>query len=945
MSEKMRARVSTPPTRAVVTVFVSALAVALAVVVYGYGQIPFLPAQIHPLYTTAQVTATTHPGLLQALQRCDSNRIKPGPVSSDLQDRTVGHADSLDVPSMLITNATIFTGAKSGNYTYRGDILLQKGVVRGIGTDIPHGKNTTVINARGAWVTPGLDSNELDSNKGPILPYLRSIDGFHTFDERIQRAITHGVTSAQVVSGKANLVGGQSFVVKLRKTSKGSPSSMVINEENGWKYLIQSCNEATRKYGNRPDAIWELRNAYHEAKKVLQLQDSFCAKAEAGLLDSEVYPESLQYEAAVNTLRGKVKVFNVCGEVVDLDNMIQLAEEFDFGISAFLLASEAWLVPGLMKKVIEGGTAIALPGNNYGYSRETYRGSPFAPRVLAGHKFNASVIMMSDETSGGGYIIDEARKAYYFGLTERDALNSITSTAASALGLSHRIGVLKKGSDADVVLWDSHPLQPGANPIQTWIDGIPQGRSPDLNATIPRYMREPKWQKVPLQPNFDKERERAFHMEGVEPFNARNLTGGKVAFKNVTQVWDRKGDGDIEKIYPVGRGPPEPGLVVVEEGVMTCVGEVDLCSTAAHDADHTMDLHGGSISPGLMSFGSRLGLEEFVNEPSTGDGALYNAFAYDVPNALQDAGGMVRAIDGLMFGTRHALTAYRMGVTSATSSLMRPRDIHRSRASDSIVIWGLSTTFRTSAMHAFEPGTIMQDVAALHVRISRPTPAGQGIRRSVSVSEQIAGLRRLLHGWESRDSDTGVWFKRAAEGVIPLVIDVHSADIMTSLIAMKAEVDDRIGGQMRMVFSGASEAHVLAKELHRARIGVILTRLRPTYTEWDGRKILPGPPLSNETTLGVLLEHKVSVAIGVEHPQLAANALFDLRQAVSELRGKVKEHAAYSLTTRNLEELLGVKGMGEEKADLVAFDQGSVLDAGSKAVAVIVTSRGVVDVL
>ena len=101
-------------------------------------------------------------------------------------------------------------------------------------------------------------------------------------------------------------------------------------------------------------------------------------------------------------------------------------------------------------------------------------------------------------------------------------------------------------------------------------------------------------------------------------------------------------------------------------------------------------------------------------------------------------------------------TAYRSGVTLATSF------IKTSAIDDpnTPVISGLSVTFRTGATHALERGAIIQDVAALHVNIGRAHPFG-GL--GISVSTQIAGLRRLLSGWESKDKETGRWFRSAAE--------------------------------------------------------------------------------------------------------------------------------------------------------------------------------------
>jgi len=106
-------------------------------------------------------------------------------------------------------------------------------------------------------------------------------------------------------------------------------------------------------------------------------------------------------------------------------------------------------------------------------------------------------------------------------------------------------------------------------------------------------------------------------------------------------------------------------------------------------------------------------------------------------------------------------TAYRSGVTLATASLVKASSIDDFNAP---VIAGLSAAFRTGAAHALERGAIIQDVAALHVNIARVHPySGRGI----SVSTRIAGLRRLLFGWESTEKETGRWFRKAAEARFP----------------------------------------------------------------------------------------------------------------------------------------------------------------------------------
>ncbi|KAF8826905.1 hypothetical protein HHX47_DHR5000901 [Lentinula edodes] len=814
----------------------------------------------------------------EILRKCNTLHTRPDPstLSSFLQKRTVSdrYDPGMRNMSYLITNATIFTGVKDddGNVqTLTGDLLMTNGIIRALGEDIPRDlvmevdpRKLTVIRANGSWVTPGLvdvnshlgifsspplrGSDDLDSRKGPILPWLRSIDGLHTRDNAFELALAAGVTSAQILTGTSNSIGGQAFVIKLRRTTEGSALSMVVDppyelnatgfgRENPsvWRHLLQSCSDETRRYGNRMDMMWSLRSAYHEARRVMKLQDAFCAKAEAGLWESGVddFPENFQWEMLVDVLRGKVKTD---------------------------------------QPVIN--------------SRE---------------------------------LIDEARKAYHFGLTTDLALTSVTSTPSNALGLGYRMGVLQEGYDADVVMWDSHPLQLGATPVYVWIDGMKQipltkesGRSTYSTGTGPEEVVEPDKTRMeaPGQPSYEKERQDTVDWDGLPPLKGRG-EGNRVVFRNVKEVWTR-GRNSIDESFVADED--EFGIVVVEQGRIICAGSADDCIISGDERTVDVDLHGGSISPGLLTFGSPLGLEEIASEPSTTDGRLFNSLAVDIPSVFHDVGGIVRAVDALMFDSRHARMAYRFGVTAATSSLAKP---HRLYESDDCMIWGLSTTFSTNAAHGLEPEAIIQTETALHVRITRPRFDVRG--PAASVSTQIATLRRLLYGWESRDKDTGLYFRKAAEGVIPLVVEVHNADIMASLIMLRAEVDAKIGGQMRMVFVGATEAWLLAKELRS--------------------------PLTNQTTLGILLDSGVVVGVGVNHPQLATETRFQLARAYHDSVSSATAREVYGLATINLEQLLGVKGIEPESADLVAFDGGSVFNLSSKIVAVVSPQRGLVDMM
>jgi imidazolonepropionase-like amidohydrolase len=258
------------------------------------------------------------------------------------------------------------------------------------------------------------------------------------------------------------------------------------------------------------------------------------------------------------------------------------------------------------------------------------------------------------------YLLFEAQQAFHFSLPPHLALGSVTYVPAAAAGLLHRIGTLREGVDADGVLWDSCPLRLGATPVKVWIDGALQIPEPPKNGmkdgqiVVGKGKEGPEWRQIPEVPDWDEERRRAVEWEGLPPLQSRK-EDGMIVFRNVTEVWTRGVNGGIEEVFSaVSLTENERGIVVVEKGKVICVGKAPSCSSLP-DRHKSVNLLGGSIAPGLMSFGSPLGLEEIAGEPSTGAGQLYDAFSRDIPDIFGDVGGVVRTADALQFGTRNAL--------------------------------------------------------------------------------------------------------------------------------------------------------------------------------------------------------------------------------------------------------------------------------------------------
>jgi hypothetical protein len=98
---------------------------------------------------------------------------------------------------------------------------------------------------------------------------------------------------------------------------------------------------------------------------------------------------------------------------------------------------------------------------------------------------------------------------------------------------------------------------------------------------------------------------------------------------------------------------------------------------------------------------------------------------------------------------------------------------------------------------------------------------------------------------------------------------------MATLIKLKQETESSARRQIQMTFVGASEAHILAKEIGHAGIGVILRPIRPFPYTWKSKRILPGPPLTETNAVTTLLQHNVTVGIGIEESWSARNIRFD----------------------------------------------------------------------
>ncbi|RKP22565.1 hypothetical protein SYNPS1DRAFT_31826 [Syncephalis pseudoplumigaleata] len=628
------------------------------------------------------------------------------------------------------------------------------------------------------------------------------------------------------------------------------------------------------------------------------------------------FPDDLVDESLAALLRGQVKLNVHCYEPQDLEMMLRVMREFNVTIAAFHHALEAHLIPEVIRR---SNVTVATFADLWGYKYEAFDASVNAPRILAEH--GIPVALKSDHpVINSQYLMHEAGKAHQYGLSSSLALASVTSVPANALGLGHRIGRLLLGYDADVVVWDAHPLALGARPLQVFIDGAPQLKlERDLSNTPKPFTsarHPPAKAAEPIRPLARTDRHTMTFTNTSSACSARSRT---FIVRNIGKLFASPDlILDAEKLK--GNDEYKEIAVVVVDGVVRCVG-LDCDDAIAMNRGDVYDLHGGTLIPGLISTGSALGLNEVEQDATTGDGVLRSAL-------ITDTNRIPLAEDGLAFGGKHLRAAHAAGIVTTVSL----------PESSGALITGLSVAARTAGSSVLDASSIVKSRVALHAKVD----SGSLGDTLTTVSSQIAALRDVLitalETKEKRADHREDHFADVARGVIPLVVHTHSKDNIAAIAKLRDELRwhhkqrNGAGQGMNVVIFGGAEAHLLAADLADYEIPVVLDKARCQPESWSSRRCLLGQPLTQYTAAQTL--HKAGVKV-----MLSSFDLGDTRQLLWEAGFQhrrdpqlIDEAAAIGMVTWQVADAFGLATAGRitsgGAADFVGFD-GDPLRFGS----------------
>ena len=359
-----------------------------------------------------------------------------------------------------------------------GSIYIHNGKIAAVGERLRVPPNATVIDATGKWVMPGIIDphshialdDDVNEPTSPVTPHMMMKDAFDYNDKAIYRALAGGVTSSLLLHGSANMIGGQAIVIKHKYglgrdelLFPGAPQSIKFASGENPKRVYGSRNQlpATRM-GN----FEVMRAAFIEAREYMRSWDDYEAKAKKGDKDATPPKKDLKLEALADVLRGRLLVQIHCYRADEFLTEMEIAKEFGYKIRAFHHALEAYKVAD---KIAANGVAIATWPDWWGFKYEAWDGIPWNAAISA-HK-GVRVALKSDSEDVTRRLNQEAGKIMHYGLTEEEALKSITLNPAWIIGVDDRVGSIDVGKDADISIWNSYPLSSAALVDKVLIDG------------------------------------------------------------------------------------------------------------------------------------------------------------------------------------------------------------------------------------------------------------------------------------------------------------------------------------------------------------------------------------------------------------------------------------------------------------------------------------------
>ena len=393
-----------------------------------------------------------------------------------------GWTEKPEPQAILIRGATVWTNEEEGVLN-GADVLIESGKIVKVGVEIKVAEGVKIIDGTDLHLTTGIIdehshiaiSGGVNESGQAVSAEVSISDVIRSDDINIYRQLAGGVTAAQLLHGSANPIGGQSGIIKFRWGS--SPEEMKIKNADGFIKFALGENVKQSNWGDRmtiryPQTRMGVEQIFYDsfirAKEYDIAWRTYNTLSKKQKISALKPRKDLELETLVEILN--LKRFITCHSYVqsEINMLMHVADSMGFRINTFTHILEGYKVADKMKS---HGVGASTFSDWWAYKFEVRDAIPYNGAIL--NEMGIVTAYNSDDAEMARRLNQEAAKAVmYGGVSQEDALKMVTLNPAKLLHLDDRMGSIKIGKDADLVLWTDNPLSVYAKVYQTYVDGI-----------------------------------------------------------------------------------------------------------------------------------------------------------------------------------------------------------------------------------------------------------------------------------------------------------------------------------------------------------------------------------------------------------------------------------------------------------------------------------------
>ncbi len=451
-----------------------------------------------------------------------------------------GWQKELITKNVLFKNATVWTNENLG-IAENTDVAISNGKIISVGSnligeEIFSKQDFQTIDANGKHLTSGIIdehshiaiSRGVNEGSQASSAEVSIQDVVNSDDVNIYRQLSGGVTTSQLLHGSANPIGGQSALIKLRWGA--SPQEMLFKDADGFIKFALGENVKQANWGDFerirfPQTRMGVEQVFYDhflrAKAYEQEWKKYNSLSSSAKRNSLAPREDLEMNAILEILNKKR--FITCHSYVqsEINMLMHVGDSMGFTVNTFTHILEGYKLADKMKAHNAGASTFS---DWWAYKFEVNDAIPYNAAILA--EMDVVTAINSDDAEMARRLNQEAAKTVKYGnMSQEEAWKTVTLNPAKLLHIDNKVGSIKEGKDADIVLWSANPLSVYAKVEQTYVDGklyfdlendrILQQRNKNERARLIQKMLIQKENGVPTQ-EVKAEQQKLYHCNSIE---------------------------------------------------------------------------------------------------------------------------------------------------------------------------------------------------------------------------------------------------------------------------------------------------------------------------------------------------------------------------------------------------------------------------------------------